>query len=151
VQVHDVEYYFGNGICKSQPYSYVGRLVLSKKVGITELTQDEIETKILFNMYDTFTRKDCKRIDLLFFVRNENLIYSIDDLLRHNCNHFTNTFLHRLLDIHLPMRFNRTERCIIATPCCTRTLNCIFGNDWTRPIIGLKTNSNEQQRSFALY
>ncbi|CAF1359093.1 unnamed protein product, partial [Rotaria sordida] len=122
VQIYNVEYYFGDGICKSRPYSHLGRLILSKKMGMTEMTQDEIETKILFDMYDKFTRKDY-------------------DLLQHNCNHFTDVFLDRLLGIHLPMRFNRTERCIIATPCCTRTLNGIFGNDWTRPLIGIKSNS----------
>ncbi|CAF4526736.1 unnamed protein product, partial [Rotaria magnacalcarata] len=58
---------------------------------MTELTQDEIEKKILFNMYDKFTRNDY-------------------DLIRRNCNHFTDIFLDRLLGIHLPMQFNRTER-----------------------------------------
>ena len=60
IQIYETEYYFGNGICKSRPHSHVGRLILSKHVGVTTLTQDEIETKILFDMYDRFTRKDCK-------------------------------------------------------------------------------------------
>ncbi len=62
MQVYDVEYYYGDGICTCQPYSHVGRLILSKKVGVTEMTKDEIETKILFDMFDRFTRKDCKNI-----------------------------------------------------------------------------------------
>jgi hypothetical protein len=60
-----VEYYFGDGICKCRPHSHVGRLILSKNVGVTEMTQNEIETKILFDMYDSFTRKDCKHIFIL--------------------------------------------------------------------------------------
>ncbi|CAF4404526.1 unnamed protein product [Rotaria socialis] len=121
VQLYNVEYYFGDGICKSQPYSHQGRLILSKKLGMTELTQDEIETKILFNIYDKFTRNDY-------------------DLIRRNCNHFTDIFLDRLLGVHLPMQFNRTERCIMATPCCIRTLNGMLGNDWTRPALGIRPN-----------
>ncbi|CAF4288438.1 unnamed protein product, partial [Rotaria magnacalcarata] len=121
VQLYNVEYYFGDGICKSQPYSHQGRLILSKKLGMTELTQDEIEKKILFNMYDKFTRNDY-------------------DLIRRNCNHFTDIFLDRLLGIHLPMQFNRTERCIMATPCCIRTLNGMLGKDWTRPALGIRPN-----------
>ena len=60
MQIYGVEYYFGNGICKSRPYSHAGRLILSKEVGMIDMTQNEIETKILLDMYDKFTRKDCK-------------------------------------------------------------------------------------------
>ncbi|CAF3924444.1 unnamed protein product [Adineta steineri] len=116
IQVYDTEYYYGNGICKCRPHSHVGRLVLSKQVGTTDIRKDEIETKILFDMYDEFSRKNY-------------------DLLQHNCNHFTNSLLNRLVGVDLPVKFNRTERCIVDSPCCSRTLKCIFGNDWTRPTI----------------
>jgi hypothetical protein len=72
----------------------------------------------------------------------------IDDLLRHNCNHFTDRFLNRLIGIDLPRRFNRTERCIVGTPCCSRTLKCMFGNDWTRPVIGIRSISHEEKQTF---
>jgi hypothetical protein len=82
----------------------------------------------------------------LFLLLNKRFINKIDDLFRNNCNHFTNIFLNRLLGIHLPLRFNRTERCITATPCCTRTLNCIFGDGWTRPMIGIRSFSNNERK-----
>ncbi|UJR14980.1 hypothetical protein I4U23_001959 [Adineta vaga] len=110
VQMYGIEYYYGNGICKCQPYSHVGRLISSKQIGATELTREEIERKILFDMSDNFTQKDY-------------------DLLRHNCNHFTNSFLRLFI------------------PCCTRSLRCIFGNDWTKPLTMNSSTLNHENKT----
>ncbi|CAF0887256.1 unnamed protein product [Didymodactylos carnosus] len=57
------------------------------------------------------------------------------DLLKRNCNHFTNDFLRRLLGINLPPWVNRFERCVITTPGCTKFLSKLFGKDWTKPTL----------------
>jgi hypothetical protein len=74
-------------------------------------------TAVFLNVYDLHS--DYRSMNCLL---NFHSTDKIDDLLQHNCNHFTNIVLNRLFDIHLPLRFNRT-------------LNCIFGNGWTRPMI----------------
>ena len=97
VCVYGKEYYYGGGICvgepKKTPYGYP---VKELDFGYTNKTHDELKEYL-------------KSI-------NSKFSQSTYDILRHNCNHFTDAALFFLVGKHLPNPILKQHEEILSTP-----------------------------------
>ena len=97
VFVFGKEYYYGGGICVGEPKKTpYGIPVREIDFGYTEKTENELEDYI-------------KKI-------NSNYTAETYDVLKHNCNHFTDDALYFLVRKHLPDNILKQHEQILSTP-----------------------------------